>query len=109
MTNNVYQLAAKVTTDPDKRSSTGNLVYFTDQFDNHPWENPELNHTLRTPVRGGGRGGGERRREEKVRGGGVKVFVFRGGEGRCLVQRKRRRRRRGTPLLHYRPWLVRMV
>ena len=52
MTNNVYQLAAKVTTDPDKRSSTGNLVYFTDQFDNHPWENPELNHTLRTPVRG---------------------------------------------------------
>lgn len=26
----------------DKRSSTGNL-FFTDQFDNHPWENPELN------------------------------------------------------------------
>ena len=34
----------------DKRSSTGNLCYFTDQFDNHPWENPELNHTLRNTV-----------------------------------------------------------
>lgn len=28
----------------DKRSSTGNL-FFTDQFDNHPWENPELGRT----------------------------------------------------------------
>ena len=35
----------------DKRSSTGNLCYFTDQFDNHPWENPELNQTLRNTVR----------------------------------------------------------
>jgi len=26
----------------DARSSTGNL-FFTDQFDNHPWENPDLN------------------------------------------------------------------
>ena len=34
----------------DKRSSTGNLCYFTDQFDNHPWENPELNQTLRNTV-----------------------------------------------------------
>ena len=34
----------------DKRSSTGNLCYFTDQFDNHPWENPELNQTLRSTV-----------------------------------------------------------
>ncbi len=25
----------------DKRSSTGNL-FFTDQFDNHPWEHPDL-------------------------------------------------------------------
>jgi len=32
----------------DKRSSTGNL-YFTDQFDNHPWENPELNLSVRPP------------------------------------------------------------
>merc|ERR1719234_1070615 len=35
----------------DKRSSTGNLCYFTDQFDNHPWENPELNQTLRNTAR----------------------------------------------------------
>ena len=35
----------------DKRSSAGNLCYFTDQFDNHPWDNPELSTTLRNTVR----------------------------------------------------------
>jgi len=47
----------------DKRSSTGNLCYFTDQFDNHPWENPELNQTLRNTAR-------RRKSSEKKSGGG---------------------------------------
>ena len=38
-TNSNFSKVYKVYVAADKRSSTGNL-FFTDQFDNHPWEAP---------------------------------------------------------------------
>ena len=38
-TNSNFSKVYKVFVVADKRSSTGNL-FFTDQFDNHPWEAP---------------------------------------------------------------------